>query len=117
MTDLDVTIKRALGDYRKSTSDKDKYAPTLQEHDLSGQLQYNFGIESCEFDPSHLQVAESSNRPNVDDTPNMDIESEAFDKILGLSIEIPSDTGEGTVLASASPSGCLHMGCGSTWVF
>ena len=67
-----------------------KIFPTLTKQILSVKL----GIVSIWIDKSDEDVKQDSERPEYDDAPNMDVESEMFDKFLELYVEIPSLDGE-----------------------
>ena len=71
-----------------------KILPTLTKQILSVKL----GIASILVDPSDEDVKQDTERPEYDDAPNMNVESEMFDKFLGLYVEISSLDGEGKIL-------------------
>ena len=99
MNDLDKTIKDTLGDYRNASKDSRKDIPELDEDDLVSQLSYCFDVEPSLIDTSDEKTYSDPARPDYDDAPNMEVESEAFDRFLGASLEVPSQDGEGKVLA------------------
>ena len=96
---LDTVITKSLGDFKSAINEKEIQIPELSENDLLGQLSFAFNIDRNEIDTSSQKHYGETERPDMDDAPNMDVESEEFDKFLGVHIEIPSSDGEGKVLA------------------
>lgn len=97
MADLDNTIVNTLGDYKNATNVAKSDVPDMDKDDIEAQLIFCFDLDQDVF---HDQLTSSdTSNPEYDDAPTMDVESEEFDKFLGVHIEIPSADGEGKVLA------------------
>ena len=80
--------------------ERKKDLPNIDEADSVSQIGYCFDLDSDEIDKSDEDVKQDSERPEYDDAPNMDVESEIFDKFLGLYVEIPSLDKEEKLLGS-----------------
>ena len=96
MEALDIAIKERIGDYRNAINEGVKDIPDLSDEELDKQLEFCFDITTEELIGEDTPAIHDK-RPDVDDGGN-DVESEAFDKFLGISVEIPGDDGESMVL-------------------
>ena len=101
MTDLDHAISTKIGDYRNAINEGVKDVPDLTEEDLEQQLQFCFNITGEDMDDSNDPSLGNNLRPDSDDAGD-DVESEAFDKYLGINVQVRNDDGEsmgtGTVI-------------------
>ena len=70
--------------------------PDLSDDQLEHQLQFCFGISEEEFDDNNEPAIGDVKRLESDCTGN-DVESEAFDKFLGI-VQIPGDDAEAIVM-------------------
>ena len=99
ISDLDSTIHSAIGDYRKASLDSKVDIPDFDDEDLLSQLGYCFHLDTKSIETRDEDHYSNNNIPDTDDAPNADVESEAFDKFLGLYMEVPSGDGSSKVLA------------------
>ena len=100
MREIDATITERIGDYRNATHLNRIDIPEMDDEDIKAQLAFTFDLKESDInddDPEH-EAASDPHRPNMDEAPNHDVNSEAFDKFLGIYVEIPSDDGESKVL-------------------
>ena len=98
MVDLDTTIKSNMGDYRIAANES-KIMQQIDEDDIERQLSYCFELSEDDLRESQHSVYSDKDRPDMDDAPTTDVESEAFDKFLGAYVELPGDDGQSKVLA------------------
>ena len=98
MQDLDSSIKESLGDYRNALVSSASGKPQFDDSDIVSQLEYCFQVEKGIFDSSNEAYYSDNDRPDIDDAPNMEVESSEFDKFLGLHVELPSSDGGGKVI-------------------
>lgn len=96
MTDLDNTISNNIGDYRNAINENVTDTPEFGDDELDAQLGFCFDISNEEL------IGSNNNKLGEDKIPDSDgavpdVESEAFDKFLGIEVNIPSDDGESTV--------------------
>ena len=99
MSELDTTIKSSIGDYRYAVNVKNTEVPDFDDEDIKEQLSYNFDLKESDIYDSKEVAVSDKNRPDMDDAPNSDVESTAFDKFLGVYVTLPGDDGESKVLA------------------
>ena len=99
MSELDTTIKSSIGDYRNAVNVKNTEVPNFDDEDIKEQLSYNFDLKESDIYDSKEVAVSDKNRPDMDDAPNSDVESTAFDKLLGVYVTLPGDDGESKVLA------------------
>lgn len=93
MKDLDTTIRASIGDYRNAVNQHARDAPDLSDEELDEQLQFCFNIGNQDLDNSDAPALGDTNRPDCNMAGD-DIESEAFDKFLGIHIEVPGQDAE-----------------------
>ena len=86
MPDLDTTTKSSIGDYRNAVNVKNTDVPDFDDEDTKDQLSYNFDLKESNIDDSKEVAGSDKNRPDMDDAPNSDVESTAFDKLGASSI-------------------------------
>ena len=100
MSDLDATIKATIGDYRNATNPNYTDIPALDDDNLTAQLTYTFDLQESDLNEHELEreAASDPNRPHMDEAPTHDVSSDAFDKFLGIYVELPGDDGGSTVL-------------------
>ena len=98
MDDLDMTIKTSIGDYRNAANES-TIMQDIDEDDIEQQLTYCFNLDSDDLNDTEAKAHSDKHRPDIDDAPTNDVESEAFDKFLGVYVELPGDDGESKVLA------------------
>ena len=98
MLDLDETIKSTIGDYRNAANES-KIIQDIDEDDIQKQLEYCFELDDDDLDEANHKTYSDNKRPDMDEAPTNDVESEAFDKFLGAYVQLPSDDGESKVLA------------------
>ena len=97
MTDLDNTISNTIGDYRNAINENVTDVPEFGDDELEAQLGFCFDISNDEMAGTNNSELSEDKIPDADGaTP--DVESEAFDKFLGIEVKIPSDDGESNVL-------------------
>ena len=60
---------------------------------------YCFDLDDDELNDAEETVFSEKDRPEMDEAPTQDVESEAFDNFLGAYVELPGDDGESKVLA------------------
>ena len=63
----------------------------MGENDIISQLTFSFDIESDNIDNIKEKFDSEGKRNNYDKSPYEDVESEAFDKFLGVYVELPGD--------------------------
>jgi len=97
MKDLDRTIHEKIGDYRNAINESQAQVPELSEDDIEEQLLYCFDITPEELGEGDNETKSDKDRPDVDGAGH-DIESEAFDKFLGLGVKLPGEDNESMVL-------------------
>lgn len=105
---LDTNIDKALGNTQNATTDSSISFPDQADYDA--QLSFLFDLEPSEFDDFSDPHFSNPEIPDVDDAPNHDIESEEFDKFLGLYVEIPAGDGSKNVLAKVQERKRDHDG-------
>ena len=98
MRDLDISIKESIGDYRNATNETRTQVPEMDDDDIAEQLSYCFELDKEQLNETE-HCSDDPDRPDYDDAPTDDVESKAFDKFLGVYVELPGDDGESTVLA------------------
>ena len=100
MSDLDTTIAAQIGDYRNAANPAYTDIPNLDAATLEEQLAFTFDLKESDITDDELEheAASDPNRPHMDDAPTQDVSSEAFDKFLGIYVELPGDDGASTVL-------------------
>lgn len=102
MLDLDETISNTIGDYRNAGNEPRSLMPEISDDDLKAQLSYCLDIPEDSFDTNAQEHYSDSDRPEYDDSPSHDVESSAFDKFLGLTVEIPGSDGASKVLGKVT---------------
>ena len=110
MKELDAVIESSIGDYRNATNVSSKQIPDMDDDDITAQLSFCFDIKPDDIDSSNEPAASISEIPFVDDAPTQDVESTAFDKFLGLYVELPGEDGESKVLARVKERKRNHDG-------
>ena len=98
MSELGTTMKSSIGDYPNVVNVKNTEVPDFDDEDIKEQLSYNFALKESDIDDSKEVAISDKNRPDMDDAPNSDVESTAFDKFLGVYVTLPGDDGESKVL-------------------
>ena len=100
MTELDETIKTKIGDYRNAINTKQTDLPEIDDDNIESQLAFTFDLKESDLNESELEheAASDPHRPHMDEAPTNDVNSEAFDKFLGIYLELPGDDGESKVL-------------------
>ena len=93
MSELDTTIKSSIGDYRNAVNVKTTEVTNFDDEDIKEQLSYNFDLKESDIDDSKEVAVSDKNWPDMDDAPNSDVESTAFDKFLGIYVTLPGDDG------------------------
>ena len=63
----------------------------MDRDDLISQLTLSLEIESDKIDDMNEEFHQDNNRPNYDEAPYEDVESEAFNKLLCVYVELPVD--------------------------
>lgn len=101
MTDLDNTIHDSIGDYRNAVNENVTDVPDLSDKELDAQLGFCFEI------PNEELLGNDNNGLIEDKIPDSDgavpdVESEAFDKFLGIEVNIPSDDNESTIIGKVT---------------
>ena len=101
MTDLDNTISNNIRDYRNAINKNVTDTPEFGDDELDAQLGFCFDISNEEL------IGSNNNELGEDKIPDSDgavpdVESEAFDKFLGIEVNIPSDDGESTILGKVT---------------
>ena len=99
MPKLDTTTKSIIGDYRNSVNVKNTDVPDFDDKYIKEQLSYNFDLKDIDIDEYKEVAVSDKNRPDMDDAPNSDVDSTAFEKFLGVYVMLPGDDGESKVLA------------------
>lgn len=98
MNELDTIIHQSIGDYRNALNEDYADTPDLGVNDIQEQLEFCFDLKRDETDDNDIETTtKDTDCPDVDDAGS-DIESEAFDKFLGLHINLPGQDGESMVL-------------------
>ena len=99
MSQLDETIKAKIGDYRNATNSAYTDLPDVNDDNLEQQLAFTFDLKESDLndDKAEHEAASDPDRPDMDEAPTNDIDSDAFDKFLGIYLELPDD-GESKVL-------------------
>lgn len=98
MKDLDTTIHNVIGDYRNAGTSTCDVMPDITDDDIKSQLSFCFDMPQDEFDTSQQDHYSDVNRPDVDEAPTYDVDSEAFDKFLGLHVQVPASDGSSKIL-------------------
>ena len=99
MVKLDEAIENSIGDYKNALNVSFKDLPEISKDDIESQLSFCFDVNSAEINDSKEEAASDRNIPYMDDSPSDDVESTAFDKFLGVYLELPGGDGESKVLA------------------
>ena len=107
---LDETLKKSIRDYRNATNVSNTQLPEMENDDLQSQLSLCFDLDPLDIDGSDEEAASNNKISYIDDTTNTDVESTAFEKILGLYIELPGDDGESMILAKVQDRKRDHDG-------
>jgi hypothetical protein len=94
--DLDEAIHSRIGDYRNALNENQAQVPVLDEKNLEEQLLYCFDMAPEDLHENEKAVS-NPNCPDIDGAGN-DVESGAFDKFLGLHVQIPGEDKESVVL-------------------
>ena len=97
MRDLDDTIHNNIGDYRNAINENQAQIPILDEDDIEEQLLYCFEMTPEELSNWENEAKGDPNRPDIDGAGN-DVELEAFDKFLGIHVQVPGEDKESVVL-------------------
>ena len=97
MMDIDNTIKASIGDNRNAANESE-IMETIDDDDIEKQLSYCFDLSEDQLKEEDQTVFSDEKRPEMDEAPTNDVESEAFDKFLGAYVQLPSDDGESKVL-------------------
>ena len=71
----------------------------MDRDDLISQLTLSLEIESDKIDDMNEEFHQDNKRPNYDEAPYEDVESEAFNTFLGVYFELPGDEKYSKVLA------------------
>ena len=95
--DLDATIKARIGNYRNAVNQHVQDVPDLSDDELEQQLQFCFDISDEDLDNRNEPAIGDPERPDSDGAGN-DVESEAFDKFLGLAVQVPGVNAESVVM-------------------
>ena len=100
ITELDETIKAKIGDYRNATNPGYTDIPDIDDDNLEQQLAFSFDLKESDLNECEAEHEAASDpaRPDMDGAPTYDVQSEAFDKFLGIYVELPGDDGESKVL-------------------
>ena len=85
MDDLDTLIKNKIGDCKSVISDKKCETPEFEVEDLLGQISFCFDLHKFKINQRYEPHYGDDSRPEYNEVPNMDVESEAFDKFFGKS--------------------------------
>ena len=98
MTELDDTIKTKIWDYRNAMNSKHADLPEIDDDNIEQQLDFTFDLKESDLNENELEheTASDPHRPHMDENPTNDVNSEAFDKFLGIYLELPN--GESKIL-------------------
>lgn len=91
-----ITIK--IGDYKNALHEE---VPDFDEEELDAQLGFCFDISNKELKGSDNDGLEEDNIPVLDGTSH-EVDSSAFDKFLGINVNIPASDGESTVIGKVT---------------
>ena len=100
MAELDKTIKAKIGDYRNVINSNYTDLPEIDDDNIEEQLSFTFDLKESDLNENELEheAASDPHRPHMDEAPTNDVSSDAFDKFLGIYLELPDDDGESKVL-------------------
>ena len=98
MTNLDKAIEDGIGDCRNTANISSSQLPDLDSMELQSQLSFCFEIDPDQIDDTKAESFSNQHIPYVDDSPSQDIESAAFDKFLGIYVNLPGSDGESNIL-------------------
>ena len=100
MVDLDNTIKSKIGDCRNAITSKSAETPDIDDDDIEQQLAFTFELKESDLNDNQLEheAASDPHRPEMDNAPTNDVDSDAFDKFIGIYLELPGEDGESKVL-------------------
>ena len=108
--DLDQAIHNRIGNYRNALNENTRDIPELEEDDIEEQLLYCFDMTPDDVDEGKDDKANDDNaRPDIDDA-GIDVESEAFDKFLGLHVKVQGNDNASTVLGKVTKRKRDHDG-------
>ena len=126
---VDTTIHQSIGDYQNALNEDYTDTPDVGNNNIQEQLEFCFNLKRDETDDNDIKTTtKDTDCPDVDDAGS-DIESEAFDKFLGLHINLPGQDGEsmvlgkvkerkrdhdGALIGSSNPNACSSLGT-SSW--
>ena len=99
MHNLDETIKKSIGDYRNAANVSSTQIPEMENDDLQSQLSFCFDLDPRDIDDSGEEAESNNESSYIDNVTNTDVESTAYNKLLGLYIELPGVDGESMVSA------------------
>ena len=88
---LNNKIKGSIGDYRNALIEKNIQTPDMGEDDLISQLAFSLDIEGDKIDDINEYFYSDGKSPDYDEAPSKDMEYEAFDKFLGVYVELPDN--------------------------
>ncbi len=101
MSDLDKTITSKIGDYRNALHEDVTEVPDLDEDDLDAQLGFCFDLSGGELNGSNNDELQEDDIPESDGSSH-EVDSSAFDKFLGIEVNIPATDGESTVIGKVT---------------
>ena len=110
MSELDTTIKESIGGYCNAVNFNKTEVPDFDDKDIKEQLSYNFDLKESDIDDSKEVAVSDKNWLDMDDAPNLDVQSTALDKFLGVYVTLPGDDGESKVLARIKDRKIDHDG-------
>ena len=81
----------------------------MSKNDIESQLSFCFDVNSAEINDSKEEAASDRNIPYMNDSPSDDVESTAFDKLLGVYLELLGGDGASKVLARVKEGSATMM--------
>lgn len=97
MDDLNKTITEKISDYKNALHEEVTEIPDFDEEELDAQLGFCFDISNKELKGSDNDGLEEDNIPDLDGTSH-EVDSSAFDKFLGINVNISASDGKSTVI-------------------
>ena len=88
---MDNKIKGSIGDYRNYIIENNTQIPDMVKDNIISQLTLLLEIESDKIDDINEEFYLDGKRPEYAESPSNIVYSKAFDKILGVYVELPVD--------------------------